>query len=114
MASRQPDFARLLATIAREAKGRNLPFMMVGGQAVLMHGAPRLTHDIDLTLGVGPDDVQGVLDMCRTLGLRVLVRDAVQFARETFVCPAVDEATGVRVDFIFSTTSYEKTAIGRT
>ena len=113
MASRQPDFARLLAAIAREAKGRNLPFMMVGGQAVLMHGAPRLTHDIDLTLGVGPDDVQGVLDMCRTLGLRVLVRDAVQFARETFVCPAVDEATGVRVDFIFSATSYEEAAIGR-
>ena len=113
MASRQPDFARLLATIAREAKGRNLPCMMVGGQAVLMHGAPRLTHDIDLTLGVGPDAVQGVLDMCRTLGLRVLVRDPVQFARETFVCPAADEATGVRVDFIFSTTSYEKTAIGR-
>lgn len=113
MASRQPDFARLLGAIAREAKGRNLPFMMVGGQAVLMHGAPRLTHDIDLTLGVGPDDVQGVLDMCEALGLRVLTRDPVQFARETFVCPAVDEATGVRVDFIFSATSYEEAAIGR-
>lgn len=113
MASRQPDFARLLAAIAREAKGRGLPFMMVGGQAVLLHGAPRLTHDIDLTLGVGPDDIQGTLDMCQALGLRVLARDPVQFARETFVCPAVDEATSARVDFIFSATSYEAAAIGR-
>lgn len=113
MASRRPDFARLLAAIAGEAKGRDLPFMMVGGQAVLLHGAPRLTHDIDLTVGVGPDEVQDVLDVCQALGLRTLARNPVQFARETFVCPAVDEATGVRVDFIFSATRYEETAIGR-
>ena len=28
--------------------------MVIGGQAVLVHGQPRLTQDIDITLGVEP------------------------------------------------------------
>jgi len=31
--------------------------MLVGGQAVLLHGRPRLTEDTDITLGVGPDEL---------------------------------------------------------
>ena len=27
--------------------------MVIGGQAVLLYGEPRLTRDIDITLGVG-------------------------------------------------------------
>ena len=34
-------------------------------------------------------------------------------ARDTFVLPVHDAATGVRVDFIFSTTPYEQQAIQR-
>ena len=33
--------------------------------------------------------------------------------RETFVLPARDPATGLRVDFVFSTTPYERQAIER-
>jgi len=27
--------------------------MVIGGQAVLLYGEPRLTRDIDITLGIG-------------------------------------------------------------
>ena len=113
MASRRPDFKRLLAGITRELRRRGIPFMHIGGQAVLLHGAPRLTQDIDVTLALGPDDMATVAAVCDALELDPLVEDLARFARETFVCPLRDRATGIRVDLIFSTTPYERVAIAR-
>ena len=112
MASR-PDFEQLLAGLTRELRRRDIPFMHVGGQAVLLHGAPRLTQDIDITLALGPDEVATVERVCRALELEPLVADLASFARETFVCPLRDRATGIRVDLIFSNTPYERAAIAR-
>jgi hypothetical protein len=108
-----PDFSRLIGTVARELSRRDLPFMLIGGQAVLLHGEPRLTQDIDVTLGVAPDRLRDVLAVCETSGLRPLPEAPERFVRETFVLPAVEPDTGIRVDFIFSTTPYESQAIAR-
>ena len=113
MAFRPPDFERLLAGITRELRRRDIPFMHIGGQAVLLHGAPRLTQDIDITLAVGPDEVAMVEDVCGALELDPLVEDLADFAHDTFVCPLRHRATGIRMDLIFSTTPYEKAAIVR-
>ena len=48
-------FLKLLAKIANELRKLRIPYMVVGGQAVLLYGEPRLTKDIDITLGVGVD-----------------------------------------------------------
>jgi hypothetical protein len=87
--------------------------MIIGGQAVLLHGEPRLTQDIDVTLGVATDRVTDLLTICETLDCRPLPEDADAFARRTFVLPVMDRTTGIRVDFIFSTTAYEREAIER-
>lgn len=114
MASRpRPDFGPLLVGVSRELKRVGIPFMLIGGQAVLLHGAPRLTLDIDVTVGVGPEELAAIQDVCDALGLRILVEDPLSFARETFVCPARHESSGVRMDFIFSNTAYEQVAIDR-
>ena len=113
MAYRPPDFERLLAGISRELRRRDIPFMHIGGQAVLLHGAPRLTQDIDVTLALGPDEVAVVEDVCGVLVLEPLVADLASFARDTFVCPLRHRTTGIRIDLIFSTTPYEHAAIAR-
>jgi len=87
--------------------------MLIGGQAVLVHGRPRLTEDIDVTLGTDPSRLADVLAVCATLGLEALPGDLERFVRDTFVLPARDPATRIRVDFIFSTTPYERQAIER-
>lgn len=107
------DFALLLARLTRELEGRGIGFMLIGGQAVLLHGRPRLTEDIDLTLGVGPDRFPEVGEACRSLDLEPLPEDPEGFARETFVLPTREPTTGIRVDLIFSTTPYERQAIDR-
>lgn len=87
--------------------------MLIGGQAVLLHGEPRLTQDIDVTLGVAPDRLPEVTDAAAAAGLTALPEELEDFVDETFVLPCEEPDTGVRVDFIFSSTPYEARAIDR-
>ena len=87
--------------------------MIIGGQAVLLYGEPRLTKDIDITLGIGPEGLEAFLPVVKEIGLQVLVEDTEKFVQNTFVLPTKDEGSGFRVDFIFSISSYEKNAIER-
>ncbi len=43
--------------------------MLIGGQAVLLHGEPRLTQDIDVTLGVGLDRLADLLSVTNEMDL---------------------------------------------
>jgi len=108
-----PDFVQFIADLGRGIAERGFPYMLIGGQAVLLHGRPRLTEGIDIAVGLGPADHSGVLELCDHLGLTPLPEDIANFVKETYVLPARHEDTGMRVDFIFSTTPYEKHAIER-
>src|SRR6266705_7120356 len=106
------DFGALIARLAEALARHQLPFMLIGGQAVLVHGEPRLTQDIDLTVAASIDRLDDVLAACREAALSALPADVATFVRETFVLPASDE-TGTRVDLVFSNTPYETAAIAR-
>ena len=110
---RAPDFGALLARVGGALERHGLSFMVIGGQAVLLHGEPRLTRDVDLTVGIAPDRIGDLLAVCGEAGLEPVPGEPDAFARRTFVLPALDPGTRVRVDFVFSTTPYEAEAIGR-
>lgn len=105
-------FSELLQGIARGLDSAGIPYMVIGGQAVLQYGEPRLTRDVDVTLGVDVDRVDEVMAAVRAVGLHPLVDPAV-FTVETMVLPCHHESSGARVDFIFSFAPYERDAIGR-
>lgn len=109
----EPDFAGLLARLTHALGAHDLPFMLIGGQAVLLHGKPRLTHDVDVTLAAPPSRLSSVLAACAEAGIEPLPSDVDAFVRDTFVLPCADEQTSIRVDLIFSTTDYEAQAIER-
>jgi len=79
----------------------------------LLYGEPRLTRDIDITLGVDVDHLGEVLAVVQEINLKPLPQEIESFVRETMVLPTLDEQTGIRVDFIFSYTPYETGAIKR-
>jgi hypothetical protein len=106
-------FEEFLEIISRELPAAGIPYMVIGGQAVQVYGEPRMTRDIDVTLGLGVEGLDRVLALCRSAGLRVLVADPAQFSGETMVLPAVDESSGIRVDFVLSFSEYERQALGR-
>jgi hypothetical protein len=106
-------FQSLLKKISRELKKAAIPYMVIGGQAVLLYGEPRLTRDIDITLGVGPADLQRIRDVIARIGLRILVANDCDFVERNLVLPTLEEKSGIRVDFIFSFSLYETQAIAR-
>ena len=106
-------FERLLKRLARGLGQAGLQYMVIGGQAVLLYGEPRLTKDIDITIGADLDRLSEVLNFAETLGLRLLA-DPETFTRQTMVLPCQEPESGIRVDIIFSFTPYEQQALLRT
>lgn len=104
-------FEEILASLGKALRIRSIPYMVIGGQAVLLYGEPRLTRDIDITLGVDTGCLDEILDLAGELSLRALPDDVKEFALQTMVLPCLHEKTGIRVDFIFSFTPYETQAI---
>ena len=105
---------KLIKKIARHLDKGGIPYMIIGGQAVLLYGTPRLTRDIDITLGIDTDKFLSIERICRKLGLKILPKKPENFARETKVLPAEETKLRIRVDFIFSFTEYEAQAMKRT
>jgi len=87
--------------------------MIIGGQAVLLYGEPRLTKDIDVTLGIGVEELNRLKAIVHRMGLEVLIKDEVQFVEKTMVLPTRERRSGIRVDLIFSFSPYAMEAIGR-
>ncbi len=106
-------FEELLKTIGDTLSRHYIPYMVIGGQAVLLYGEPRLTRDIDITIGLDLDHLEKIVRTVKETGLKILVEDIESFTRQTMVIPALDETTGIRVDFILSFTPYEQKAIER-
>lgn len=106
-------FQEILAKLAVELDSRKIPYMIIGGQAVLLYGEPRLTKDIDITLGVDTDRTGDILACAGRLGFKILVENPAEFIQSTMVLPAQESATSIRVDFIFSYSPYERQAIAR-
>lgn len=104
-------FQKLLEHIGGELSSQNIPYMIIGGQAILLYGEPRLTKDIDVTLGIGTEGLEKVMQSVENLRFKILVPDPEDFVRETMVLPTLHEKSGIRVDFIFSYSAYEQQAI---
>ena len=106
-------FEKLLEQLALALESRKIPYMLIGGQAVLLYGEPRLTADVDITLGREAEQVGEIIGMIKDLGWKVLVEDPETFVRQTLVLPCQDPHSKIRTDFIFSFSPYEKQALDR-
>ena len=117
MSSNEPgkftQFAELLARVGRELTAEKIPYMVFGGQAVLVYGEPRFTQDIDITLGIDPSSAAPLLTLVTRLGMEILVDNPEEFLRQTFVLPVRDAVTGIRLDLVFSLSEFEQDAIKR-
>jgi hypothetical protein len=99
-----------LATIATDLDRHGIPYMLIGGYAVAIHGTPRFTQDIDITLGIDTDDFDRLL---AAIGdhFTPLPESPRDFAIKTNVLPCKDIATDIRVDLIFSFIDFERRAL---
>ena len=104
---------KLIKKIAQRLDEDKIPYMVIGGQAVLVYGRARLTRDIDITLGLDTDGFSLVEKVCKKLNLRILPEKPEEFAEETKVLPTEEPKSKIRVDFVFSFSEYERKALER-
>ncbi|MEX0776094.1 MAG: hypothetical protein WD042_10345 [Phycisphaeraceae bacterium] len=102
-----------LSRIDRALTRAGVPYMVIGGQAVMRHGRMRMTEDVDVTLGVSPRQVDDILKLLPALGLEPAREDPRAFVQATQVLPCRPTGDGLPVDFAFSDSAYEAQAISR-
>lgn len=105
------ELERTVAEVCGFLERIRVPYMVIGGLAALFWGEPRITRDIDVTIGIGIDQVP-VLVRDLPDGFRPAVDNPAEFARETHVVPLVSPA-GIRIDLVLAGLPYEHAAIER-
>lgn len=106
-------YPSLLAKIGASLNEAGIPYMVIGGQAVIQHGEPRFTHDVDITVWLTPHDVQAILPVMSGIGIAPGIEDVQAFVSRTHILPCFSRDSRLRVDLSFTDTPYEHHAIAR-
>lgn len=85
---------------------------MFGAQAVIIHGVPRLSAAVDVTLALTPDTPDRFAEDMRAAGFVLRVDDP-EFVRRTRVMPFVHEATGMPLDVVLAGSGLEDEFLAR-
>ncbi|MFZ2655808.1 MAG: nucleotidyl transferase AbiEii/AbiGii toxin family protein [Victivallales bacterium] len=101
---------KTLLKITRILDKNRIPYMLIGGYAMVIHGFPRLTQDLDISLGIDTERISDVLKAVED-DFKTLVNDPMAFARDTNVLLLQDTETGIRIDLIFTFIEFERKAI---
>jgi hypothetical protein len=91
----------------------NVPGVVIGGLAASLWGRPRLTRDVDALVLV--EEGRWAEFMAAGLGHGFDLRreDALAFARETRVLLMRHQESGIDVDIVFGSLSFEKEAVAQ-
>lgn len=101
---------KTLLKITRIFDESKIPYMLIGGYAMVIHGFPRMTQDLDISLGIDTEHIGKVLEAVKN-DFKTLVKDPIAFASDTNVLLIQDIETGIRVDLIFTFIEFERKAI---
>lgn len=64
----ESGFSHLYHRIVRLLETLEFPYLIVGGMATGVLGEPRLTHDVDVIIGLKSDDIERVLEKATEQG----------------------------------------------
>lgn len=93
--------AEAVAAVARVLRRQNVSWYLLGAQAVIYWGRPRLSADVDVSVSFPLDRVSDLAAALAEEGFRPLVEDVDEFVARTRVLPLGHEGTGMPIDMIF-------------
>ncbi|HYU57909.1 MAG TPA: nucleotidyltransferase [Actinomycetota bacterium] len=100
-----------LAVVKEVLERHRVPYMVIGGVAVVVWGEPRTTRDVDVTVDVGTLGTGAFVDVAAETG-SPRPEHPLEFAERTHVLP-VRTPADVPVDFVLATRPFEIDAIRR-
>lgn len=101
----QPAGRELLAALVAVLNrwGR---WYLFGAQAVVAHGVPRLSADVDVTVRLVPDEPDRFVRDMEAAGFALAIQDP-DFVRETRVLPFIHTPTAFPLDVVFAASGLE-------
>ena len=102
-----------LASLTSALNATRVPWMIIGGIAVIARGVRRMTTDIDAAVRGDRIDVAALAKALAKKRIVPRVADAVQFASESLVLLVKHEPTGVEFDVTMAWTDFEHEAIDK-
>ena len=105
--------AELLRDLGAAFDRLDTSWYLFGAQAAILHGAARLTADVDVTVAPGSRSIDELLDALIDHELLPRADDPVEFAERTRVIPMAHEATGIPVDIVLAGPGLEEIFLER-
>jgi hypothetical protein len=94
--------AELLRELAATFAGAGVRWYLFGAQAALLHGAARLSADLDVTVDVPEGSLGALLAALSSRGFVSRIAKPEAFAERTRVVPLVHTASGMPVDLVLA------------
>lgn len=105
-------FADVLRGLAGAFAELGADYYVFGAQAALVHGAARLTADVDVTVRMEPEDPQRLVAVLRAHGFAARIADP-DFIARARVLPLLHEPTGVNADVVLAGPGIEELFLQR-
>lgn len=108
-----PGLADLLADLADALARLQAPWYVFGAQAALIWGRPRLTTDVDVTVGTVPGGMPALLSALESRGFALRIDATPDFVRQTRVLPLVHGPSGLAADIVLGGPGLEDDFLAR-
>jgi predicted nucleotidyltransferase len=105
--------AELLRAAAAAFDRLGAGWFVFGAQAAILHGAARLTADVDITVALGTRSLEELLAALEEQGFASRGEKPIDFARRTRVLPVVHGGTGFPVDVVVAGPGLEERFLER-
>lgn len=89
------------------------PWYVFGAQAALIWGRPRLTTDVDVTVGTVPGGGPALLAALESRGFAIRIDATQDFVRQTRVLPLVHGPSGLAADIVLGGPGLEDDFLAR-
>jgi hypothetical protein len=106
-------FGAALRSLAATMSELSLPWMVIGGVAVIAAGVPRETIDVDAAVLGRVSDLDSLLAALARNGIVPRIDEARQFARERQVLLLRHDESGVTMEISFAWLPFEEAALAR-
>jgi hypothetical protein len=113
MSSAPSPVADVLAGLADAFARLGARWYLFGAQAAILHGAARLTADVDVTIEPGDRGTKAIVGALEARGFELRLRDADDFVERTRVLPMMHRATGMPVDVVLAGPGPEELFLSR-